>query len=88
MKLEIDATKLFDQRSKDNKDVDVGNTNYNHIQEFFQRNLTKVEYLVIHVVLFDHKDILMIRELQNTSHVDPQVKWGPSKFYLLIVRPF
>ncbi len=25
----------------------------------------------------------MIWELCNTLHVDPQVKWGPSKFYLL-----
>ncbi len=25
----------------------------------------------------------MIRELHNTSHVDPWVNWGPSKFYLL-----
>ncbi len=25
----------------------------------------------------------MVRELCNTLHVEPQLKWGPSKFYLL-----
>ncbi len=71
------------QRNKDDKEADAGNTNHTYIQEFFFSNLTKMNFLQHYVVSYDLKDNLIIRELHNTSHVSPQVKWGPSKFYLL-----
>ncbi len=64
----------------DGEKVDVSNTKYTYNQEFFCSNLTKVDFLV---ALYDPKDIIMIRELNNTENVDPQVKWGPSKYCLL-----
>ncbi len=65
------AAKHFVQRNNDDKDVDAGNTNYTYIQEFFCSNLTKVDSLEHHVISYDFKDILMLRELRNFRWVDP-----------------
>ncbi len=59
------AAKHFVQRSKDGKVADAGNTNYTYIQEFFCSNLTKVDSLEHHVILYNFKDILMLRELYD-----------------------
>ncbi len=45
-----------------------------YIQEFFCSNLTKVDSLEHCVILYDFKDILMLRELHDVNQVDPQVK--------------
>ncbi len=71
------------QRSKDGKEADAGNTNYTYIQEFFCSYLTKVDSLEHHVISYNFKDILMLRELCDVKQVDPWVKWGPPKIYLL-----
>ncbi len=42
------AAKSFVQRSKDEKEGDTGNINYNYIQEFYCSQLTKVDYLYHH----------------------------------------
>ena len=80
---EFGAAKHFVQRSKDGKEADAGNTNYTYIQEFFCSNLTKVDSLKQGVISYDFKDILLLRELRDVKQVDPQVKWGPPKHYLL-----
>ncbi len=49
----------------------------------FCSNLTKVDSLENFVISYDFKDILMLRELRDFDQVNPQVKWGPPKFYLL-----
>ncbi len=45
--------------------------------------LLQVDSLEHHIVSYDLKDILMLKELHNTLHVEPWVRWGPSKFYFL-----
>ncbi len=71
LQLGFDASKHFVQRIKDGKEADAGNTNYAHIQEFSCSKLTKVDSLEHCVISYDLKDILMIRDLYNTSNVDP-----------------
>ncbi len=73
----------FVPRSKDGKDAGVGNTNFNYMQEFFFINLTNVDFLEHCDGSCDLKDILMNREFHDALNVEPLVKWGPSKFYLL-----
>ncbi len=65
------AAKHFVQRSKDGEEGDAGNTNYTYIQQFFCSNLIKVDSLKHHVILYDFKDILMLRELRDLNQVDP-----------------
>ncbi len=65
------AAKRSVQRSKDGEEADAGNTNYTHIQEFVCSNLTKVNSLKHRVILYDFKDILMLRELRDVNQVDP-----------------
>ncbi len=67
------------------KEADAGNINYTYFQEFIFSNLTKDDSLEHCVVSYALKDILMIRVLHDAENVDPCVKWGPSKFYLLNV---
>ncbi len=83
LKPEFGMANPFGQKSEDCKDTDAGDTNCTYIQDFFCSNLTKVDFLEHCVISYDLKDNLMIRDLSNTLHVDPQVKWGPPKLYLL-----
>ncbi len=65
------AAKNFVPRSKNGKETDAGNTNYTYTQEFFCSNLTKVDSLENHVIKYNFKDILMLRELCDVNQVDP-----------------
>ncbi len=74
MKLRFGTAKHFVQRRKNGKEGDAGNTNYTYIQEFFFSNLTKVNSLEHYATSYDFKEILMLRELCDDEHVNPQVK--------------
>ncbi len=77
------AAKHFVQRSKDGEETNAGNTNYTCIQEFCCSSLTKVDSLEHLVISYNFKDIFMLRELRDVNQINPQVKWGPLKYYLL-----
>ncbi len=75
------GAKLLVLRTNDGNEAGAGNTNYTYIEEFFCINLTHVDIIEHHVVSYNLKEILMIKDLNNARNVDPQVKWGPSKHF-------
>lgn len=63
LKTHIVAAKNFKERSTDSNKVNAGNTNYIDIQEFFWKNMPKVDLLKNLIFLHDIIVTLMIMGL-------------------------
>lgn len=66
-------TEYFVQRSKDDYEANAGDPNHAHIQKFFCSNLTKLDSLWHHVILYDFKNILMISKVCDAGNTIPEL---------------